>query len=142
MKQVLTVSCKLNVSAQQLPKIEETLKAFADACEWVNKTLDSKLTNEVAMQSLCYHDVRARFGLSAQLTIHAIRRVSGNRKTAKKDGKREVLRGESSLRSDVSGGSFPGKLAPELRQLRALLQLALLMTLGHSVFGRRTGLVA
>jgi transposase len=27
------------------------------------------------------------FGLSAQLAIHAIRRVSGNRKTAKKDGK-------------------------------------------------------
>jgi IS605 OrfB family transposase len=87
MKQVLTVSCKLNISAEQLPKIEETLKAFADACEYVNQTLDSKLTNEVAMQSLCYHDVRARFGLSAQLAIHAIRRVSGNRKTAKKDGK-------------------------------------------------------
>lgn len=87
MKQVLTVSCKLNVSAEQLPKIEETLVAFADACEYVNKTLDEKLTNEMAMQSLCYHDVRARFGLSAQLAIHAIRRVSGNRKTAKKDGK-------------------------------------------------------
>jgi len=44
MKQVLTVFCKLNVSAEQLPKIEETLKAFADVCEYVNKTLDSKLT--------------------------------------------------------------------------------------------------
>jgi putative transposase len=43
--------------------------------------------NELAIQSLVYHDVRARFGLSAQLAIHAIRRVSGNRKTAKKDGK-------------------------------------------------------
>ena len=53
----------------------------------MNQTLDSKLTNEVAMQWLCYHDVRARFGLSAQLTIHAVRRVSSNRKTAKKDGK-------------------------------------------------------
>lgn len=87
MKQVLTVSCKLNVTPEQLPKIEETLRAFADACKYANKTLDSKLTNEVAMQSLCYHDVRARFGLSAQLAIHAIRRVSGNRKTAKKEGK-------------------------------------------------------
>ena len=85
MKQVLTVSCKLNVSAHQLPKIEETLIAFADACEYVNRTLGSSLTNEVAMQSLCYHDVRAKFGLSAQLAIHAIRRVSGNRKTAKKE---------------------------------------------------------
>lgn len=87
MKQVLTVSCKLNVDAQQHLKIEELLKAFADACEYVNRTIDEKLTNEVAMQSLCYHDVRARFGLSAQLAIHAIRRVSGNRKTSKKDGK-------------------------------------------------------
>jgi IS605 OrfB family transposase len=43
--------------------------------------------NELAMQSLVYHDVRARFGLSAQLAIHAIRRVSGNRKTSLKDGK-------------------------------------------------------
>lgn len=87
MKQVLTVSCKLNISAEQLPKIEETLSAFADACEYVNKVAPEKLTNEVAMRSLCYHDVRARFGLSAQLAIHAIRHVSGNRKTAKKDGR-------------------------------------------------------
>lgn len=87
MKQVLTVSCKLNVSAHQLSKIEETLSAFADACVYVNKTVPEKLTNELAMQSLVYHDVRARFGLSAQLAIHAIRRVSGNRKTAKQKGK-------------------------------------------------------
>lgn len=87
MKQVLTVSCKLNVSNPQISKIEETLKAFADACEYVNGAVPEKLTNELAMQSLVYHDVRARFGLSAQLAIHAVRRVSGNRKTAKQKGK-------------------------------------------------------
>jgi len=53
----------------------------------VNQTVPTTLTNELAMQSLIYYDVRDRFGLSAQLAIHAIRRVSGNRKTAKKDGK-------------------------------------------------------
>ncbi len=53
MKQVLTVSCKLNINANQLPKIEETLLSFADACEYVNKTIPEKLTNEIAMQSLC-----------------------------------------------------------------------------------------
>ena len=87
MKQVLSVSCKLNITAAQVSKIEETLKAFADACEYVNRIIPANLTNEVAMQSLCYHDVRTRFGLSAQLAIHAIRRVSGNRKTAKLKGK-------------------------------------------------------
>jgi len=53
----------------------------------VNQTVPPTLTNELAMQSLVYYNVREMFGLSAQLAIHAIRRVSRNRKTAKKDGK-------------------------------------------------------
>jgi IS605 OrfB family transposase len=87
MKQVLTVSCKLQVTPEQSAKIDGTLRAFAAACGYVNETVQPTLMNELAIQSLVYHDVRARFGLSAQLAIHAIRRVSGNRKTAKKDGK-------------------------------------------------------
>ncbi|WP_293277229.1 transposase [Microcoleus sp. PH2017_14_LAR_D_A] len=87
MKQVLTVSCKLQVMPEQSIKIDATLQAFANACEYVNQTVSPTLTNELAMQSLIYHDVRDMFGLSAQLAIHAIRRVSGNRKTAQKDGK-------------------------------------------------------
>lgn len=87
MKQVLTVSCKLQVTPEQSAKIDGTLQAFAAACGYVNETVQPTLMNELAIQSLVYHDVRARFGLSAQLAIHAIRRVSGNRKTAKKDSK-------------------------------------------------------
>ncbi|MFB8794222.1 MAG: transposase [Microcoleus sp.] len=86
MKQVLTVSCKLQVTPEQSIKIDATLQAFANACEYVNQTVPPTLTNELAMQSLVDHNVRALFGLSAQLAIHAIRRVSGNRKTAKKGG--------------------------------------------------------
>lgn len=109
MKQVLTVSCKLNVSAEQLPKIEETLSAFADACVYVNGSVPEKLTNELAMQSLVYHDVRARFGLSSQLAIHAIRRVSGNRKTAKKDGRPVKKFAPTSATYDVRTFSFREK---------------------------------
>jgi IS605 OrfB family transposase len=87
MKQVLTVSCKLQVTPEQAAKIDGTLQVFASACEYVNQIVPATLMNELAMQSLVYHDVRKKFGLSAQLTIHAIRRVSGNRKTAKKDDK-------------------------------------------------------
>lgn len=87
MKQVLNVSCKLKPTQSQVAKIDDLLKAFADACVYVNSVVPEKLTNELAMQSLVYHDVRARFGLSAQLAIHAVRRVSGNRKTAKQKGK-------------------------------------------------------
>lgn len=86
MKQVLTVSCKVQVTTEQVAKIDATLQAFADACEYVNKTAPPTLVNELAMQSLVYHSVRALFGLSSQLAIHAVRRVSGNRKTAKQKG--------------------------------------------------------
>jgi IS605 OrfB family transposase len=87
MKQVLTVSCKLQASSEQVAKIEATLTFFADACEYVNQIVQPNLMNELAIQSLVYHDVRAKFGLSSQLTIHVVRRVSGNRKAAKKDNK-------------------------------------------------------
>lgn len=109
MKQVLTVSCKLNVSALAVSKIEETLKAFADACEYVNGAVPKNLTNELAMQSLVYHDVRARFGLPSQLAIHAIRRVSGNRKTAKQKGKPVNKFAPTSATYDVRTFSFREK---------------------------------
>ncbi|MGB7711167.1 MAG: hypothetical protein WBL95_16815 [Microcoleus sp.] len=35
MKQVLTVSCKLQVSPEQSAQIDATLQAFADACEYL-----------------------------------------------------------------------------------------------------------
>jgi putative transposase len=86
MKQVLTVSCKIVVTSEQSPKVDNTLQVFAAACEYVHETLPENLTNEMAMQSVIYQDVRAKFGLPSQLAIHAIRRVSGNRKTAKSNG--------------------------------------------------------
>jgi IS605 OrfB family transposase len=86
-KQVLTVSCKLQATPEQVAKIDELLQAFADACEYTNRIVKPGLTNEQAMQSLVYNDVRARFGLSSQLAIQAVRRVASNRKTAKQKSK-------------------------------------------------------
>ena len=87
MSQILTVSCKLEVSPQQVEKLEAVLRAFAVCCEYVNKNTDPKLTNQIAVQSLIYKEARAHSGLSAQMTIHAIRRVSANRKTAKQQNR-------------------------------------------------------
>jgi putative transposase len=87
MSQVLTVSCKLEVLPQQVEKLEAVLKAFASCCEYVNSNTPPNLTNQIAVQSLCYQASRAISGLPAQLTIHAIRRVCANRKTAKLKGK-------------------------------------------------------
>ena len=87
-KQVLTVSCLIQATPEQVAKIDETLQAFADACQHINSKVPEHLTNELGIQSLIYHDVRALFGLSSQMAIHAVRRVSGNRKTA-------LLRGDA-----------------------------------------------
>jgi putative transposase len=109
MKQVLTVSCKLQVSIRAAAKIETTLKAFADACGWVNQEVKPNLMNELAIQSLVYQDVRTKFDLSAQLAIHAIRRVAGNRKTAKKDNKPVKGFKPTSATYDIRSFSFREK---------------------------------
>jgi IS605 OrfB family transposase len=83
MPQVLTVSCKLEVSPHQVEKLDAVLHAFARCCEYVNQNTAEKLTNQIAVQSLIYQEAREYSGLSAQMTIHAIRRVCANRKTAK-----------------------------------------------------------
>jgi putative transposase len=106
MKQVLTVSCKIQVTPKQVAKIDATLQAFADACEYVNKTAPPTMVNELAMQSLVYHDVRALFGLSSQLAIHAVRRVSGNRKTARQKGFEVKKFAPTSATYDVRTFSF------------------------------------
>jgi IS605 OrfB family transposase len=83
MSQVLTVSCKLEVSPHQVEKLDAVLRAFANCCEYVHNNTDVKLTNQIAVQSLVYKEAREYSGLSAQMTIHAIRRVCANRKSAK-----------------------------------------------------------
>ncbi|WP_254568693.1 transposase [Oscillatoria sp. HE19RPO] len=87
MSQVLTVSCKLMVTPQQVEKLDVVLAVFASCCEFVNDKTPEKLTNQKAVQSLIYKEARAHSGLSAQMTIHAIRRVCANRKVAKQKGR-------------------------------------------------------
>ena len=84
-EQVLTVQCKLSPTDSQAEEIDETLKAFADACNWINQNVPAKLRNKVRIQGIVYQDIRSKFGLSANLAIRSINRVAANRKTALKD---------------------------------------------------------
>jgi len=78
MTQVLTVSCKLKVSDAQAAKLD----AFAQALNWVNQNTPEKVVNAVKLQSLCYYEIRTRFGLSSNLAQQVCRRVAGSRKGA------------------------------------------------------------
>jgi putative transposase len=82
MSQVLTVSCKLKASQSQAAKLDATLEAFGQALNWVNQNTPEKVANAVKLQSLCYREIRARFGLSSNLAQQVCRRLAGARKVA------------------------------------------------------------
>jgi putative transposase len=83
MEQTLTIVCKLQPAPEQAIKIDETLQGFSDACNYANKQVDARLTNKHTIQTLVYHEIRALFGLSANLAVRVCARVAANRKTAK-----------------------------------------------------------
>ena len=82
MTQVLTVSCKLKASQSQAATLDATLEAFGQALNWVNQNTPEKVANAVKLQSLCYREIRARFGLSSNLAQQVCRRLAGARKVA------------------------------------------------------------
>ena len=87
MKQTLTLVCKLQPSPEQSLKIEELLKAFADACNFANEAVKPAITSKTTIQNRVYQELRSRFGLSANQAVRVCARVSANRKTAKTKGK-------------------------------------------------------
>jgi IS605 OrfB family transposase len=87
MEQALTLVCKLQPTNEQVPKIEELLKAFADGCHYANQTVSPSITNKVTIQSQVYQDLRAYYGLSANQAVRVCARVGASRKTAKQKGR-------------------------------------------------------
>ncbi|MHC5829695.1 MAG: RNA-guided endonuclease TnpB family protein, partial [Nostoc sp.] len=83
MEQTLTIVCKLQPTSEQTIKMNDLLKAFADACNYVNEQVKTGVTSKTTIQSLVYQDIRARFGLSANQAVRVCARVGANRKTAK-----------------------------------------------------------
>ena len=76
MDTVRTIACKLAPTPEQRAELDATMLAFADACNWIADVARREhTTNKVKIQHACYTDVRAQFGLSANLAIRAIARV-------------------------------------------------------------------
>ncbi|MEB3178534.1 MAG: transposase, partial [Nostocaceae cyanobacterium] len=53
------------------------------ACNYTNKQVKPQVTSKTTIQNMVYNDIRALFGLSANLAVRACARVGANRKTAK-----------------------------------------------------------
>jgi len=60
----------------QAAGLDATLGAFAKACDYITDVVRREhTTNRTLIQRACYREVRAIFGLSANLAIRAIARV-------------------------------------------------------------------
>ena len=74
---LLTVKVKLLASQAQHTDLLETMERFNEACNyisdvaWMNKTF-----GKIRLQKILYYDVRETFGLSAQMVVRAVGKVS------------------------------------------------------------------
>jgi IS605 OrfB family transposase len=83
---VLSVKCKLIPCASTADKLSRTVNQFANACNYALQVARKENTwNKFALQRLVYRELRARFGLSANLAVRVIARV-GRRKEHKAGG--------------------------------------------------------
>jgi predicted transposase len=66
-------------------RLLDTMEAFNQACDYIAITcFEQQSASKFKIQKLVYHDVREKFGLSAQLTIRAIAKTCDAYKLNKK----------------------------------------------------------
>ncbi|NBB72517.1 MAG: hypothetical protein GVY35_02440 [Bacteroidetes bacterium] len=77
----ITIKCKLDLTEGQRSAIDNTMEAFASAC---NDALDvgreAGTTSNVKIHDRCYYDLREDHGLPANLAVRAIARAAGTLK--------------------------------------------------------------
>jgi putative transposase len=74
---VRTIAVSLRPTPEQAKALLDTMETFNAACNFVSGVAwESGTFRHYALRKLCYYDVRSRFGLTAQLAQHAIKKVS------------------------------------------------------------------
>jgi len=80
----LTVVAKLDLSPQDKQRLNQTLDAFAVACNAISQVaFAERCFNSVALHHLTYYDIRQRFNIHASLVVSARERVAKAYKTSK-----------------------------------------------------------
>src|SRR5574343_169807 len=81
----LTVKVKLLPTPEQKASLVKTIEVFNEACNYISKiAFDKKTFGQVSLHKLVYYDVREKFGLSAQMVIRSIGKVSESYRIEKK----------------------------------------------------------
>ncbi len=81
----LIAQVKLLPTEQQAVTLLQTMQRFNEACNFISdQAWESKKFKRVDLQKLTYYEVKERFGLNAQSTIHAAYKVADAYKLDKK----------------------------------------------------------
>jgi putative transposase len=82
MQVTLTAKLKLQTTPEQAEQLCRTALAYRDALNRTSRTAfaNGKLSNAISLQKLVYREVRAQFGLSAQLACNVPRQVAATYK--------------------------------------------------------------
>src|SRR5260221_10482416 len=77
MKQIMTAKLKLHTTPEQFRALRQTQLAYRDALNYVSRYAFArgKLSNKVTLQVGTYQELRARFGLPAQMACSVPRQV-------------------------------------------------------------------
>jgi len=103
----LTVKVKLLPTSEQKDSLVKTIEVFNEACNYTSAVaFKDKKFGQVGLHHLCYYHVRDRYGLSAQLTVRAIGKVSESYRAEKK--RLHVFKKHSALVYDQRILSFKG----------------------------------
>jgi predicted transposase len=69
----LTMQLQLLPTADQKADLLETMERFNEAATFAARVgFEHKVYGQVSIHGLCYHEIRERFGLSAQMAVRAI----------------------------------------------------------------------
>lgn len=83
MQQIMTAKLKLQATPEQFRALRATQLAYRDALNYVSRYAfaHGKMSNKVGLQDGTYQEIRARFGLPAQMACSVPRQVGATYKT-------------------------------------------------------------
>ena len=80
-----TFKIKLATDKNQYNSLLVTMKQFNQACNYISQiAFEMKTYSKFKLQKACYYETREQFGLSAQMVVRAIGKVSESYKADKK----------------------------------------------------------
>jgi IS605 OrfB family transposase len=121
---VRTVPCAVAPTPEQAEALKEVMRAYNAACSFVSALAwEKRVFHQIALHHLTYREIRARFGLPAQLAVRAIAKVADAYKGSK--AKRAEFRPMGAITydcrvlrllglSDVSCATLAGRITAPL----------------------------